>query len=154
MNDPKKNIKILVTNRQAPFEYFIDDEFEAGIALKGTEVKSIRQGNMTLKEAWVGIESDGRVVLKQASIAVYSHGNIHNHMPDRPRELLLRNSEIAKMQKHLEVKGGTLVPLRVYAKGQYIKLAIGLGRGKKQYDKRETTKEREAYRDIERALKR
>lgn len=147
-------IKIIARNKRAFFEYEISEKLEAGIELQGTEVKSLRAGKVNLSEGWVDIAPDSQVFLKQVHIAAYEYGNIYNHQEDRPRRLLLKKKEIIKLENSLHAKGFTLVPLKFYLKGQFVKVELGLGKGKKSHDKRASTKEREANRDIERALKR
>lgn len=147
-------IKIIARNKRAFFEYEISEKLEAGIELQGTEVKSLRAGKVNMSEGWVDIAPDSQVFLKQVHIAAYEYGNIYNHQEDRPRRLLLKKKEIIKLENSLHAKGFTLVPLKFYLKGQFVKVELGLGKGKKSHDKRASTKEREANRDIERALKR
>lgn len=147
-------IKIIARNKRAFFEYEISEKLEAGIELQGTEVKSLRAGKVNLSEGWVDIAPDSQVYLKQVHIGAYEFGNIYNHQEDRPRRLLLKKKEIIKLENSLHAKGFTLVPLKFYLKGQFVKVELGLGKGKKSHDKRATTKEREANRDMERALKR
>ena len=147
-------IKIIARNKRAFFEYEISEKLEAGIELQGTEVKSLRAGKVNMSEGWVDIAPDSQVFLKQVHIAAYEYGNIYNHQEDRPRRLLLKKKEIIKLENSLHAKGFTLVPLKFYLKGQFVKVELGLGKGKKSHDKRASTKEREANRHIERALKR
>jgi SsrA-binding protein len=144
--------RTLVVNRQARFNYEILERIEAGISLEGTEVKSIREGRANIKEAYADIRN-GEVYLIGAHISPYSHGNITNHNPLRERKLLLKSSEIKKLQGKIMEKGLTLVPLRLYLKGRLIKLELGVGRGKKQVDKREDIKKREQEREVQRAMK-
>lgn len=129
--------KDILTNRQAFFEYHILDKYEAGAALVGTEVKSIMAGRIQLKESYVAVK-DGEVWLMGAHISHYSHGNINNHEPLRERKLLLHRREIAKLEKETTQKGMTLVVTRIYWKNGRIKFEIGVAKGKKLYDKRET----------------
>ena len=145
--------KSITTNRKAYYEYEILEKWEAGISLTGTEVKSIRDGRINLSDGWVEITDSVEATLRQVHISPYSHGNIYNHDPLRPRKLLLKKSELKKLLAAVGEKGLTVVPLSVYLKGQRVKIEIGLAKGKKLYDKRESTKEREAKRDIERAFK-
>ncbi|MDA8172647.1 MAG: SsrA-binding protein SmpB [Nitrospiraceae bacterium] len=140
-------------NRKAYHDFFIDETCEAGIALTGTEVKSIREGKANLRDSYVLIK-DGEAFLLNCHISPYSHGNIMNHEPLRTRKLLLKKREIERLRGQIIQKGFTLVPLKMYFKGPYVKLEIGLARGKKFFDKREALKEKEAGRQIERALKR
>lgn len=146
-------LKTIVKNRQAYHNYEIVSKIEAGIVLQGTEVKSIRAGKANLQEAWVGIDSMGEAFLKQAHISPYSHGNINNHDGTRPRKLLLKRRELDKLAEQVERKGYSLIPLSLYLRGQVVKLEIGLGKGKKAHDKRESSKEKDAEREIARALK-
>ena len=144
--------RTLVQNRQARFNYEILEKVEAGIALEGTEVKSIREGKANIKEAYADIRS-GEAWLIGAHISPYSHGNITNHDPLRERKLLLNAVEIHRLQSKVMEKGLTLVPLRLYLKGRLIKLELGVGRGKKLGDKREDIKKRDHEREIHRAIK-
>jgi SsrA-binding protein len=143
--------RTLVLNRQARFNYEILEKFEAGISLAGTEVKSIRDGKANIKEAYADIRN-GEVYLVGAHISPYSHGNITNHSPLRERKLLLKSTEIKRLQGKVMEKGLTLVPLRLYLKGRLVKLELGVGRGKKLVDKRDTIKKREQEREMARAI--
>jgi SsrA-binding protein len=145
-------MKIYAQNRKAYHEYFIEETLEAGMALLGTEVKSIREGRVNLKEGYVQIK-DGEVYILNCHINPYSHGNIMNHDPLRTRKLLLHAKEIRKLVGKAKERGYTLVPLKVYLKGQLIKLEIGIAKGKKQFEKREQIKEREVKREIEQEFK-
>ncbi|MCS6800674.1 MAG: SsrA-binding protein SmpB [Chloroflexota bacterium] len=148
----KEPTEPLAVNRKAFHDYFIDETFEAGIALSGTEIKSVRKGNINLRDGYVRPEG-GEMWLLGVHIAPYEQGNIYNHDPRRPRKLLLHRREIDYLTSKVKEKGLTIVPLRVYIKNDVAKVAIGLARGKKQHDKREAIAEREARREIERALK-
>ncbi|GBD95399.1 MAG TPA: SsrA-binding protein SmpB [Nitrospirae bacterium] len=145
--------KIVATNRKAYHEYFIQETYEAGISLLGTEVKSLREGKANLKESYALIK-DGEAFLLNCHISPYSHGNIQNHEPLRTRKLLLHKKEIERLWGNISRKGFTLVPLRIYFKRGKAKVELGLARGKRQYEKRATIKEKEARREIERHLKR
>ncbi|MEW6115947.1 MAG: SsrA-binding protein SmpB [Nitrospirota bacterium] len=145
-------MKVVAQNRKAYHDYSIEDTLEAGIQLLGTEVKSLRDGKANLKDSYVLIK-DGEVFLFNCHISPYTHGNIMNHDPVRTRKLLLNRKEIERMKGRAQQKGYTLVPLKIYFKGPYAKVEIGLAKGKKEYEKRETIKEREAKRDIEKAIK-
>lgn len=145
-------IKIITDNRKAFHEYTVSDRLEAGIALTGTEVKSARLGKVNLTDGWVDIEN-GEAFMNDAHIAKYSHGNLMNHEERRRRKLLLHKNEIAKLEERISEKGYTVLPLKMYFKDGKIKVEIGVGKGKKLHDKREATKEREANRDIARALR-
>jgi SsrA-binding protein len=143
------SIKVVATNRKAGFEYFLDEHFEAGLALQGSEIKSIRAGQMSLAEAYVKI--DGKEAwLINAHIAPYEQANRYNHDPVRPRRLLLHKREIRQMWNAVRQKGMTIVPIRVYIKDGRAKLEVALARGKKLRDKRQAI----AKRDIERELNR
>ena len=144
--------KNLVTNRAAFHEYHILDKYEAGIALQGTEVKSVRAGAVQLKEAYVSVR-DGEAWLFNAHISPYAYGNRTNHDPTRTRKLLLHRREIEKLEAETSTKGMTLVVTRVYLKGGRVKLEIGVARGKKLYDKRETEMRRTVERETRAQLK-
>jgi SsrA-binding protein len=145
-------IKIIQKNRRAGLDYELGDRFEAGIELVGTEVKSIRAGKVNLTEGWVEFR-DGEAWLREVQISPYSHGNIFNHEAKRPRRLLLHRKEITKLTVAIEQKGLTVVPTILYLKGQRVKVEVALGKGKKLYDKRESTKQKDASREIQRAMK-
>jgi SsrA-binding protein len=142
----------LATNRKAYHDYHILETFEAGIALLGTEVKSIRDGKANLKEALVRVK-DEEAYLVGCHIHPYTHGNIANHDPLRTRKLLLHKREIRRLMGQVQEKGLTLIPTRLYVKNGRIKLELALARGKRLHDKREALKAREAGREVERALK-
>ena len=142
----------MVTNREARHEYFIEDEYEAGIELMGTEVKSIRAGTLNLKDAWCGIK-DGELILNQMHISPYDHGNRFNPDPRRPRRLLMHKREIMRLFGKVKQDGYSLIPLSVYFKGSRVKVKVGLCKGKKLYDKRQSAAEADAKRQIARAMK-
>lgn len=142
-------IKIITDNRRARYEYQLEDRFEAGIELLGSEVKSLRAGKANLQDAFAAIER-GEAVLHNLHISPYSHGGYANHEPVRPRKLLLKKQEIAKLQKATDQKGFTLVPTKMYFKNGWAKVEIAVGRGKKLYDKRQDIAERESKRRLER----
>ncbi|MET0372262.1 MAG: SsrA-binding protein SmpB [Sphingobium sp.] len=145
--------KIVAENRRARFEYFIEDIFEAGIALQGTEVKALRAGEGNIAESYAEVKGS-QVFLVNSNIPEYSHGNRENHTPKRPRKLLLHEREIAKMQGAVERKGMTLVPLMIYFNGQgRAKVELALAKGKQNHDKRETIKARDWKRDQQRIMK-
>lgn len=148
----KQGIKIMATNREARHEYFVEEEFEAGIELSGTEVKSIRQGTLNLKDAWCGIK-DGQLLLNQMHISPYDHGNRFNPDPRRVRRLLMHKREIMRLYGKVKQDGYSIIPLSVYLKGSLVKVKIGLCKGKKLYDKRQSAAEKDAKRQIERAMK-
>ncbi|ALA56451.1 SsrA-binding protein SmpB [Nitrospira moscoviensis] len=146
-------IRAVVTNRKAYHDYFIEEKFEAGMVLQGTEVKSLRDGRANLQDSYASVK-DGEVFLHHCHISPYSHGNIMNHDPMRVRKLLLHKKEIDKLLGKTQQKGLTLVPLRMYfSKRGHAKVELGLAKGKKLYDRRETIKAREAGREVERAIK-
>ncbi len=148
----KQSIKVVAQNRQASHEYFIEEKIEAGIELCGTEVKSIRQGTLNLKDAWCGIK-DGELLVNQMHISPYEHGNIFNRDPRRPRRLLMHKREIMRLYGKVKQDGYALIPLSVYFKGSRVKVSVGLCKGKKLYDKRQSAADRDAKRQIERAMK-
>ena len=148
----KESIKLIANNKKAYHDYFIDDKWEAGIELFGTEVKSIRMGKCSIKEAFVKIDK-GEVYVYGMHISPYEKGNIFNKDPLRVRKLLLHKYEIMKLNGKIAEKGYTLMPLQVYFKGSLVKLEIGLCRGKKNYDKRAAASQRDAKREIDRTLK-
>lgn len=145
-------MKIITQNKKAFHDYSIEETLEAGILLQGTEVKSLREGKANLKDSYV-IVKDSEVFLLNCHISPYSHGNIMNHDPLRTRKLLLHKKEITKLQGKAVQKGYSLIPLKLYFSDSHVKVEVGLARGKKQYEKRETIKKREADREIERAMK-
>jgi SsrA-binding protein len=144
--------KLIASNKKAFHDYFIVQKFEAGLALTGTEVKSLRAGRANLKDSYVTIK-DGEAFLLGAHISPYTHGNLENHDPERTRKLLLHRKELEKLKKETTEKGLTVVPLRLYFKGARVKAEIAVVRGKKQYDKRDTEKKREADRETAAAIK-
>ncbi|MFO7246971.1 MAG: SsrA-binding protein SmpB [Thermaerobacter sp.] len=144
--------RLLASNRKAYHEYHIEETVEAGIALTGTEAKSARAGRINLADAHARVER-GEVWLYNMHIAPYEHGNRWNHEPTRRRKLLLHRREIDYLAGRVRQRGYTLIPLRVYLKGPWIKVELGVARGKKQYDKRRDMAEREARRRIQRALR-
>lgn len=148
----KQSVKIMATNREARHEYFIEEEFEAGIELCGTEVKSIRAGTLNLKDAWCGIK-DGELLVNQMHISPYEQGNRFNPDSRRPRRLLMHKREIMRLFGKVKQDGYAIIPLSVYLKGSLVKVKIGLCKGKKLYDKRQSAAERDAKRQIDRAMK-
>jgi SsrA-binding protein len=144
--------KTVALNRQARHEYFVEESYETGIVLKGTEVKSIRAGRMNLKDSYATIEN-GEVILSGMHISPYEQGNIFNKDPLRDRKLLLHKYEIRKLIGYIQQKGLTLVPLKLYFKKGRVKLELGVAKGKKLHDKRDDMAERDAKREIDRKLK-
>lgn len=147
-----KEDKILANNKKAFHDYFILETMEAGLKLKGTEVKSLRLGKCSLKESYVQIKN-GEAYVYSMHISPYGNGNIFNTDPMRPKKLLLHKSEIRRLQDVAKQDGMTLVPTKAYLKGNYVKMEIGLAKGKKNYDKRESLKEKDAKRDMDRAMR-
>ena len=141
--------KIIAENRKARFDYFIEDTYECGIALQGTEVKSVVNGNISFPDAFAEI-INGEVWVKNFHISEYSFSSIFNHDPDRPKKLLLHKEEIKRLTRRVEEKGCTLIPLDFYLKDGLVKLTLGVCKGKKQYDKRAAIKDRDVQRDIQR----
>ena len=153
MKDQNPDQKIVTTNRKALFDYFIIETYEAGIALKGTEVKSLRLGNANLQDSYAAIVK-GEVWLIGLHINPFEQGNINNHEPRRERKLLMHRQEIRRLASKLSEKGLTLVPLKLYFTKKNVKVELGLGKGKKQFDKRETIKAREVDRELRRKMRR
>ena len=150
---PQTGEKLIASNKKAFHDYFILDKLESGIALTGTEVKSLRDGRANLKDSYVEVKS-GQAFLVGMHVSPYTHGNRENHEPERTRKLLLHRKEIEKLNAQIVEKGLTVVPLRLYFKGSKVKAEIAVVRGKKLYDKRETEKKREADREAAVAMKR
>ena len=148
----KPSIRPVAQNRKAWHDYFIEDKLEAGIELTGTEVKSVRQGNLNLKDSFCGVK-DGEMFLYGAHISPYEKGNIFNKDPRRTRKLLLHKREILRLQARVQQDGYALVPLSVYFKGPRVKVELALAKGKKLYDKREAAAKRDAKREMDRALR-
>jgi SsrA-binding protein len=146
-----EGVKIVATNRKAGFQYFLLDRFEAGLALKGSEIKSIRLGQMSLAEAFVDVENGREAWLLEAHIAPYVQANRFNHEPRRRRRLLLHKRQIRELWNAVRLKGMTIVPTRVYLKGGRAKVEIALARGKKSYDKRAVIAKRDEARERDRA---
>jgi SsrA-binding protein len=149
----KSHKKIVAVNRKARFDYFIEDEYEAGIVLKGTEVKALRLGKVNLKDAYARIQN-GEIFVYQMHIGEYPFAYYDNHPPLRPRKLLLHKREIKRLYAKVNEKGHSLVPLKLYFKSGKAKLTIALAKGKRKYDKREAIKRRDEKRDLDRERKR
>ena len=147
-----KGIKVIAENRKAFHDYFIEEKFECGIVLSGTEVKSLRAGKINLKDSYCTIK-DGEIFLVGVNISPYDHGNRFNLDPMRSRKLLMHKNEIIKLYSTIKQDGLTLVPTKCYFKDSKVKVEVGLARGKKNYDKRDSIAEKQAKRDIDRALK-
>jgi SsrA-binding protein len=149
---PKGEGKVVAQNKKAYHDYFIEETYEAGIVLQGTEIKSIRAARLNLKDAYARIQN-GEVFLYSMHVSPYEQGNRYNHDPLRTRKLLLHNKQIAKLIGETKEAGYALVPLKVYLKNGFAKVLIGLAKGKKKYDKREDLKQKEAKREIERVFR-
>jgi len=147
-----EGIKLVANNKKAYHDYFIDEKYEAGIALAGTEVKSLRMGKCSIKESFVQVKN-GEAYINHMHISPYEKGNIFNKDPLRTRKLLLHKGEIAKLSAKVKEKGYTIMPLRVYFKGSLVKLEIGLARGKKMYDKRHDIAKKDQQREARRDFK-
>ena len=148
----EKGTKTLVTNRRARFEYFIEENYEAGIELSGTEVKSLRLGRANLADAYAQIQ-EGELFMQSMHISPYEKGNIFNHDPLRKRRLLMHKREIMRLKVQVDQKGYSLIPLRLYLRDSLVKVELGLARGKKLYDKRQSEARKDAQRDIEKSFK-
>lgn len=147
-----KTERDIATNKKAFHDYFIDERYETGISLLGTEVKALKEGKANLRDSFAKVE-DNQVFIYNCHIAPYSHGNIANHDPLRKKRLLLHKEEIKRLIGKTEQKGFSLIPLRIYLKNGLLKLELSLAKGKKEYDKREDIKRKESKREIERAFK-
>ena len=147
-----QTVKLIANNKKASHDFFVDDTYETGISLAGTEVKSLRMGKCSIKEAFVRIEN-GEVIIYGMHISPYEKGNIFNKDPLRPRKLLMHKYEINKLMGKIKEKGMTLVPLKVYFKGSLVKVEIGLARGKKLYDKRQDIAKKDQRREAEKEFK-
>jgi len=141
--------KIIAKNKRASFDYFLEEKFEAGLSLVGTEVKSLRAGKVSIAEAWIDIDKNGEAWIQNMTIPHYEFGNINNHQETRKRKLLLNRKEIDRLLHQVKAQKMTIVPTIIYFKNSYVKMEIALGRGKKQHDKRQD----QAKKDIERKLK-
>lgn len=148
----KLNTKTIAQNKKAHHDYFVEESLEAGIELVGTEVKSLRQGRANLKDSWCSVV-EGEMLLNGCHISAYEHGNIFNRDPVRPRRLLMHKREIRKLHALVKQDGFTLVPLSVYFKDARVKVEVGLCKGKKNYDKRDAAAQRDAKREMDRAMK-
>jgi SsrA-binding protein len=142
-----------IRNRSAYHDYFIDDKYDAGMVLTGTEVKSLRDGRASFNDSYCYFNK-GELYIKSLHIAEYSHGTVNNHDPVRERKLLLRKRELLKLEDKIKEKGYSIIPLRIFfSEKGFVKMEIGLGKGKKQYDKRETIKQRDTEREMKRYIK-
>lgn len=146
------NVRLIANNKKARHDFFLEETYEAGIELHGTEVKSLRQGNCSIKEAFVRIEN-GEIIIYGMHVSPYEKGNIFNKDPMRPKKLLMHKKEIMRLLGKIKEKGYTLVPVQVYFKGSLVKVEIALARGKKLYDKRQDIAKKDARREAERDFK-
>jgi SsrA-binding protein len=144
--------KVIAQNKKAGFDYFIEETIEAGIVLQGTEIKSARNGKVQLKESFVRIRN-GEAWISNMHISPYEQGNQFNHDPTRSRKLLLHKKQITDLEAHSKVQGSAIIPLKMYLKDGFAKILLGVGKGKKNYDKREDLKKKDAKRQIDRAIK-
>ncbi|MBQ9993731.1 MAG: SsrA-binding protein SmpB [Clostridia bacterium] len=152
MAENKSQTRTIAQNKKAYHDYFVDESIEAGIELCGTEVKSIRQGKVNLKDSWCFIK-DGEIFVRGMHVSPYEQGNIFNRDPMRERRLLMHKREIVRLFGRIKQEGLTIIPLSLYFKGSRVKVQVGVCRGKKLYDKREDQARRDAKRDIDRAMK-
>lgn len=152
MAKPKTDDNVVAQNKKARHDYFVEETFEAGMVLQGTEIKSMRAGRMNLKDSFARIRN-GEVYLHNAHIAEYEQGNRFNHEPTRARKLLLKKKEISQLIGQTQQQGYSLVPLKVYIKNGFAKVLLGVAKGKKNYDKRETLRRQDAKREVDRAMK-
>lgn len=152
MAEKKKTQKIIAQNKKARHDYFVDETYEVGVVLSGTEIKSVRAGAVNLKDSYCSFEG-GEIFAVGVHISPYEQGNRFNHQPLRDKKLLMHRKEILKLQGRVQQKGFSIIPLSLYFSGSYVKMEIGLCRGKKLYDKRESDAERQADRTMERHLK-
>lgn len=146
------SIQVIARNRRATHDYFIDEKVEAGMVLMGTEVKALRMGRASLQEAWVEIDEYYEAWLHQCHIPMYTHGSWTNHTPLRKRKLLMHRKEIERLARKLQAKGTTIVPLELYFKDGRVKVLIGLGRGKQEWDKRQSLREAQDKREAQREM--
>lgn len=144
--------KVIAENRKARFDYFIEETYECGIELLGTEVKSVKNGSISFPDAFAEIQN-GQIFVKNFHITEYSYSSVFNHDPDRAKKLLLHKEEIKRIERKVSMKGYTLIPLDFYLKNGRVKMTLGICRGKKQYDKRATIKDRDVQRDMQREFR-
>ncbi len=144
-----ENVKIIAQNKKARFDYFVEEKYECGVELEGTEVKSVKNGNLSFPDSFAEI-IDGEVWMRNFHISEYKFSSIFNHDPDRKKKLLLHKEEIKRLQRKIDEKGFTLIPLDVYLKKGRVEITLGVCKGKKQFDKRETIKQRDLDREMSR----
>ena len=146
------NVKIIAQNKKARFDYFVEEHYECGVVLEGTEVKSVKNGNVSFADSFAEI-TNNEVWMRNFHISEYSYSSVFNHNPDRVKKLLVHKEEIKRLKRKIDEKGFTLIPLDIYLKQGLVKITLGVCKGKKQYDKRETIKERDVNRDLSREFK-
>lgn len=146
------NVKIIAQNKKARFDYFVEEHYECGVVLEGTEVKSVKNGNVSFADSFAEIINN-EVWMRNFHISEYSYSSVFNHNPDRVKKLLVHKEEIKRLNRKIDEKGFTLIPLDIYLKQGLVKITLGVCKGKKQYDKRETIKERDVNRDLSREFK-
>ncbi len=146
------NVKIIAQNKKARFDYFVEEHYECGVVLEGTEVKSVKNGNVSFADSFAEIINN-EVWMRNFHISEYSYSSVFNHNPDRVKKLLVHKEEIKRLKRKIDEKGFTLIPLDIYLKQGLVKITLGVCKGKKQYDKRETIKERDVNRDLSREFK-
>ena len=147
-----EGVKIIAQNKKARFDYFVEEKYECGIVLEGTEVKSVKEGSVSFQDSFAEIQN-GELWMRNFHISEYKYSSVFNHNPDRVKKLLVHKEELKRLQRKVEEKGFTLIPLDFYLKNGRVKLTLGVCRGKKQYDKRATIKERDVNRDLQREFK-
>ena len=146
------NVKIIAQNKKARFDYFVEEHYECGVVLEGTEVKSVKNGNVSFADSFAEI-TNNEVWMRNFHISEYSYSSVFNHNPDRVKKLLVHKEEIKRLKRKIDEKGFTLIPLDIYLKQGLVKITLGVCKGKKQYDKRETIQERDVNRDLSREFK-
>ena len=147
-----ENVKIIAQNKKARFDYFVEEKYECGIVLEGTEVKSVKEGNVSFNDSFAEIQND-ELWMRNFHISEYKYSSIFNHNPDRVKKLLVHKEELKRIQRKVDEKGFTLIPLDFYLKNGRVKLTLGVCKGKKQFDKRASIKERDVNRDLQREFR-
>lgn len=147
-----ESVKIIAQNKKAHFDYFVEEKYECGIVLEGTEVKSVKEGSVSFQDSFAEIQN-GELWMRNFHISEYKYSSVFNHNPDRIKKLLVHKEELKRLQRKVEEKGFTLIPLDFYLKNGRVKLTLGVCKGKKQYDKRAAIKERDVNRDLQREFK-
>lgn len=147
-----ENIKIIAQNKKARFDYFVDESFECGVVLEGTEVKSVKEGSVSFADSFAEIVN-GELWMRNFHISEYKYSSVFNHSPDRPKKLLMHKEELKRIQRKADEKGYTLIPLDCHLKNGLVKITLGVCKGKKQFDKRAAIKERDVNRDLRREFK-